>query len=80
MIDADVAINYYQWQMQSGLIGVHANRIYNPMKQVKENDPNGKFIRKYVPELRKIPDEFLKRPWRMPEKADDSQKDLNSFS
>ena len=69
LIDADVAINYYQWQMQSGLIGVHANRIYNPMKQVKENDPDGKFIREYVPELRKIPDEFLKRPWRMPEKV-----------
>ena len=67
LIDADVAINYYQWQMQSGLIGVHANRIYNPMKQLKENDPDGKFIRKYVPELRKIPDECLKRPWRMPD-------------
>ena len=69
LIDADVAINYYQWQMQSGLIGVHANRIYNPTKQVKENDPDGEFIRKYVPELRAVPDEFIAEPWKMPEKV-----------
>ena len=69
LIDADVAINYYQWQMQSGLIGVHANRIYDPTKQVEENDPEGKFIRKYVPELRPVPDEYLPKPWKMPEKV-----------
>ena len=69
LIDADVAINYYQWQMQSGLIGVHANRIYNPTKQVKENDPDGEFIRKYVPELRPVPDKFIAEPWNMPEKV-----------
>jgi len=69
LIDADVAINYYQWQMQSGLVGVHANRIYNPTKQVKENDPNGEFIKKYVPELREVPQEFIPEPWKMPEKV-----------
>ncbi len=69
LIDADVAINYYQWQMQSGLIGVHANRIYNPTKQVEENDPDGEFIRKYVPELRKVPNEYIAEPWKMPEKV-----------
>ena len=69
LIDADVAINYYQWQMQSGLIGVHANRIYNPTKQVKKNDPDGEFIRKYVPELRPVPDKFIAEPWNMPEKV-----------
>lgn len=69
LIDADVAINYYQWQMQSGLVGVHANRIYNPMKQVKDNDPDGKFIRKYVPELRSLPDKYIAKPWEMPVKV-----------
>ncbi len=69
LIDADVAINYYQWQMQSGLIGVHANRIYDPTKQVEENDPKGEFIRKYVPELRSVPDEYIAEPWKMPEKV-----------
>jgi deoxyribodipyrimidine photo-lyase len=71
LIDADVAINYYQWQMQSGLIGVHANRIYDPTKQVEDNDPDGKFIRKYVPELREMPDRYLAEPWKMPEEVQD---------
>lgn len=69
LIDADVAINYYQWQMQSGLVGVHANRIYDPTKQVKDNDPDGKFIHKYVPELRGVPEKYLAEPWKMPEKV-----------
>jgi deoxyribodipyrimidine photo-lyase len=68
LIDADVAINYYQWQMQSGLVGVHANRVYNPTKQVGDNDPEGDFIRKYVPELRDVPTEFIDEPWKMPER------------
>ncbi|MFO7793696.1 MAG: FAD-binding domain-containing protein [Candidatus Nanohaloarchaea archaeon] len=68
LIDADVAINYYQWQMQSGLIGVHANRVYNPTKQVRDNDPEGEFIRKYVSELESVPDEFIDEPWNMPER------------
>lgn len=69
LIDADVAINYYQWQMQSGLVGVHANRIYNPTKQVEENDPDGRFIRKYVPELRNVPSRYISEPWKMPEQV-----------
>ncbi len=73
LIDADVAINYYQWQMQSGLIGVHANRIYNPTKQAKENDPEGKFIRKYVPELRPLPDRYIHSPWKI---SDQTQEKL----
>lgn len=68
MIDADVAINYYQWQMQSGLIGVHANRIYDPTKQVKEKDPDGEFIRKYIPELRPVPKKYIAEPWKIPER------------
>jgi len=65
LIDADVAINYYQWQMQSGLVGVHANRIYDPVKQVEDNDPDGRFIRRYVDELEALPDAYLARPWEM---------------
>ena len=66
LVDADPAINYQQWQMQSGLVGVHPLRIYNPRKQVRENDPNGEFIRTYVPELRPFPDEHLDRPEKAP--------------
>lgn len=66
LIDADPAINYAQWQMQCGLVGCHPNRIYNPRKQARENDPDGEFIREYAPELRDLPDEFLARPERTP--------------
>ena len=66
LIDADPAINYAQWQMQCGLVGCHPNRIYNPRKQVRENDPEGEFIHEYVPELRDLPAEFLDRPERAP--------------
>ena len=72
LIDADVAINYYQWQMQSGLVGVHANRVYDPTKQVRENDPEGEFVKKYVPELRGVPKEFIAEPWKMPERIQES--------
>ena len=74
LIDADVAINYYQWQMQSGLVGVHANRIYDPARQVEENDPQGEFIRKYVPELRSVPDNHIAEPWKMPERLQQKYK------
>jgi len=67
LIDADVAINYYQWQMHSGLVGVHKHRIYNPTKQVKDNDPRGEFIKKYVPELRPLSPEQIVKPWEMTE-------------
>ena len=66
LIDADPAINYQQWQMQSGLVGVHPLRIYNPRKQVRENDTEGTFIRKYVPELAGFPTEYLDRPEKAP--------------
>jgi deoxyribodipyrimidine photo-lyase len=67
LVDADVAINYYQWQMQSGLVGVHANRIYDPTKQVRDNDPNGAYIKRYVPELRDVPADKIAQPWQLTE-------------
>lgn len=59
LIDADRAINYSQWQMQSGLVGVHPNRIYNPTKQIIDYDPECRFIRKYVPELKDVSNELI---------------------
>jgi deoxyribodipyrimidine photo-lyase len=39
-------------------------RIYNPMKQALEHDPNGAFVRRWCPELRDVPDVFLHEPWK----------------
>ena len=66
LIDADSAINYQQWQMQSGLVGVHPNRVYNPRKQVRDNDPDGTFIKRYVTELEDVPAKYLDQPEKMP--------------
>jgi deoxyribodipyrimidine photo-lyase len=66
LIDADPAINYTQWQSQAGLVGVHPIRVYDPAKQVREYDPDGEFVREYVPELAPLPDEHLARPEKAP--------------
>ncbi|UIP01393.1 deoxyribodipyrimidine photo-lyase (plasmid) [Halobaculum sp. CBA1158] len=66
LIDADPAINYTQWQYQTGLTGVGAVRVYDPRKQVREHDPDGEFVRRWVPELADVPDEYLDAPDRMP--------------
>jgi len=66
LIDADPAINYTQWQSQCNLTGVHPVRVYDPAKQVREYDPEGEFVREYVPELAPLPDEHLARPEKTP--------------
>ena len=66
LVDADPAINYTQWQMQTGVTGVHSMRIYNPRKQVRDNDPDGEFVYRFVPELRDLPAEYLDHPEKTP--------------
>lgn len=62
--DYEPGIHYSQFQMQSGVTGINAVRMYNPIKQSYEHDATGKFIRRYVPELRNLPDTFIHEPWR----------------
>jgi deoxyribodipyrimidine photo-lyase len=63
--DYEPGIHYSQFQMQSGVTGINAVRMYNPIKQSYDHDPMGKFIRRYVPELHNVPDSFVHEPWRM---------------
>ena len=65
--DYEPGIHYNQVQMQSGTTGINALRIYNPVKQSLDQDPEGVFIRRWVPELAPVPDTFIHEPWRMPE-------------
>jgi deoxyribodipyrimidine photo-lyase len=63
--DYEPGIHYSQFQMQSGVTGINAVRMYNPIKQSLDHDPQGKFIRRYVPELKTVSDSFIHEPWRM---------------
>lgn len=64
--DFEPGIHWSQMQMQSGVNGNSTLRIYNPTTQATQHDPQGKFIRHWVPELRRVPDAFLHAPWLMP--------------
>ena len=62
-IDYEPGIHWNQCQMQSGTTSINTNRIYNPIKQGKDHDPKGRFIKKWVPELKKVTDTFIHEPW-----------------
>lgn len=64
-LDFEPGIHYPQVQMQSGVTGINTIRIYSPEKQGKDQDPQGLFVRKYVPELRQVPIALLWTPWKM---------------
>jgi len=62
--DYEPGIHWPQVQMQSGTTGINAVRIYNPVKQGYDQDPDGRFVRRWVPELAAMPDTFIHEPWR----------------
>jgi deoxyribodipyrimidine photo-lyase len=66
-IDYEPGIHLSQIQMQSGVTGINTLRIYNPVKQGEDHDPDGTFIRTWVPELATLEPPDIHRPWEMPE-------------
>lgn len=70
LIDGDIANNNGNWQWIAS-VGVDPapvyRRLYNPTLQQKNFDPSGTYVRKYVSELKNVPDKYLAKPWMMPE-------------
>lgn len=64
-LDFEPGIHYSQAQMQSGTTGINAVRIYSPIKQALDQDPEGEFIRRELPALKDVPLEHLAQPHLM---------------
>jgi deoxyribodipyrimidine photo-lyase len=65
LVDADLADNTFNWQWTAGC-GADAQpffRIFNPVSQSERYDPDGDYIRRYVPELSDLPDDAIHAPW-----------------
>jgi deoxyribodipyrimidine photo-lyase len=70
LVDADLANNTMGWQWSAGC-GADAApyfRIFNPVRQGERFDPDGDYVRRFVPELAKLPDSCIHEPWKLPEK------------
>lgn len=68
LVDADLANNSASWQWIAGC-GADAApyfRIFNPITQGEKFDPEGQYTRKFVPELARLPDKYLFKPWQAP--------------
>jgi deoxyribodipyrimidine photo-lyase len=65
-VDYEPGIHWSQMQMQAGTTGINTTRVYNPIKQAKDHDPHGRFVRRWLPAMRRVPDAWLFEPWRMP--------------
>ncbi|HJV93770.1 MAG TPA: deoxyribodipyrimidine photo-lyase [Azonexus sp.] len=65
--DFDLSANNggWQWASSSGCDAQPYFRIFNPLTQSEKFDPEGRFIRRYVPELAALPNKYIHAPWRM---------------
>ena len=71
-LDYEPGIHWSQVGMQSGTTGINTIRAYSMTKQGKDHDPNGEYIRKWVPELSMVPTDYIHEPWKMSEKIQES--------
>ena len=69
LIDGDVANNRGGWEWSAG-VGLDAQpwfRILNPVRQGQRFDPDGRWVRQWLPELAEVPDRYIHAPWESPQ-------------
>ena len=68
LVDADIASNPMNWQWVAGSRRRRAPyfRIFNPLTQGEKFDADGAYVRRYVPEIADLPDDFIHKPWEAP--------------
>jgi deoxyribodipyrimidine photo-lyase len=68
LVDAGLASNAanWQWVAGSGADAAPFFRIFNPVLQGEKFDPKGDYVRRFVPELKNVPDKHIHRPWTLP--------------
>ncbi|MFF8653592.1 cryptochrome/photolyase family protein [Streptomyces huasconensis] len=67
LVDGDLANNQLNWQWMAGTgTDSRPNRVLNPVLQGKRYDPDGAYVRRWVPELREVPGAAVHEPWKLP--------------
>ncbi|GAA1215532.1 deoxyribodipyrimidine photo-lyase [Kitasatospora nipponensis] len=71
LVDGDVANNQLNWQWVAGTgTDTRPNRVLNPLAQARRFDPDGAYVRRWVPELAGVPGAAVHRPWLLPYPVD----------
>ena len=68
LVDGDLAANNggWQWSASTGTDAQPWFRIFNPVSQGEKFDPNGDYVRRWIPELADVPTRWIHRPWELP--------------
>jgi deoxyribodipyrimidine photo-lyase len=68
LVDGDLAANNggWQWSAGTGTDAAPYFRIFNPVSQAEKFDPQGEFVRRWIPELKDFPDDEIHQPWENP--------------
>ncbi|MFE3519159.1 cryptochrome/photolyase family protein [Streptomyces sp. NPDC059166] len=68
LVDGDVANNQLNWQWVAGTgTDTRPNRVLNPVTQAKRYDPDGAYVRRWIPELSEVAGPAVHEPWKLPE-------------
>lgn len=66
LVDGDLASNSGNWQWVAGTgTDTRPNRVFNPIAQSRRFDPDGAYVRRYLPELADLPESSIHEPWRL---------------